>query len=222
LAELRKGAFDLRAIDYVATPPKVEELKRLSMYLPGGSLVRRYDSLFHELRLDDRFIGQNEFWNGVFENPTLINGPILATATRTCICEDDEDVTEFLESISPGLSRSMTEERVQPERVATPVLEAPKEAVQLALLDVEDDEDDAADEEPEVADEVTDVESEATDEEADATDDEAETTPAKRLAKKPVKAAEKKKSTTAKAAAPKVAKKTVSKPAAKTTKAKAK
>jgi CspA family cold shock protein len=123
LVALGKSGFDPRVVDYVAAPPSVDELKKLSMHLHVGSLVRRYDPLFHDLRLDDRFIDQTAFWDGIFENPILIKGPILATANRTCICRSDAVVTEFLESIFPNHARPALEIRALPERTATPALE---------------------------------------------------------------------------------------------------
>ncbi len=121
LAALRKTGFDPRVVDYVAAPPNVDELRKLSMNLHVGSLVRRSDPLFRERRLDDRFLGQTEFWEGIVENPTLINGPILATANRTCICRSDGVVKDFLESIFPG--RPVLKEKVFSEDAKTPAPE---------------------------------------------------------------------------------------------------
>ncbi len=116
LAELRASGFEPRIVNYVATPPSADDLKKLSMLLHDGSLVRRYDSLFHDLRLDDRFIGQNEFWHGIFENPKLINGPVLATRNGACICRSRNAVDQFLDDAFPGRTRSMRVEKVVAER----------------------------------------------------------------------------------------------------------
>ncbi|HEY1710039.1 MAG TPA: cold shock domain-containing protein [Rhizomicrobium sp.] len=120
LVALRKSGFDPLVVDYVAATPSVDELKKLSMNLPSGSLVRRYDPLFRDLRLDDRFIGQTDFWTGIVENPTLINGPILASANRACLCQSDAVMTDFLESIFPGHARPAPETKSAPERAVTP------------------------------------------------------------------------------------------------------
>ena len=104
LAELRDAGVEMREVDYVATPLGREELKRLSMLLQdgNGSLVRRYDPLFHDLRLDDRFISQNEFWDGIVENPSLINGPIIASANSASLCASANAVKQFLATVFPG------------------------------------------------------------------------------------------------------------------------
>lgn len=130
LDELRDAGLEMREIDYVATPPGREELKRLSMLLQdgSGSLVRRYDPLFHDLRLDDRFISQNEFWDGIVENPTLINGPVIATANGSMICRSDNAVRQFLATVAPGHARTATDRKAMAE-VAAPAA-ANEEGVQ--------------------------------------------------------------------------------------------
>ncbi|HEY1877803.1 MAG TPA: ArsC/Spx/MgsR family protein [Rhizomicrobium sp.] len=60
------------------------------------SLARRYEPLFMELQLDDRFLSENEFWTAIAEHPALINGPILASSNKALICKSAEDVHVFL------------------------------------------------------------------------------------------------------------------------------
>ena len=120
LAELRAAGYEPRVVDYIATPPTKDELKSLSIRLRGSdqSLVRKYDPLFQELRLDDRFISESEFWGAIAENPSLINGPVVATATKAGICRADNAVQSFLAGISPnGIAVSP-----KPKRVPEPVL----------------------------------------------------------------------------------------------------
>lgn len=98
LAEFRAAGYEPRIVDYIAAPPTRDELKRLSMLLRGSdqSLVRKYDPLFRELNLDDRFISENDFWDAVVEHPSLINGPLVATATKADVCRSRHDVKVFL------------------------------------------------------------------------------------------------------------------------------
>jgi CspA family cold shock protein len=125
LAELRDAGVEMREIDYVATPLGREELKRLSMILQdgSGSLVRRYDPLFHDLRLDDRFISQNEFWDGIVENPSLINGPIIASANSASICASENAVKQFLAMAFPGRAYVAPEKKAAAEIAALPAPE---------------------------------------------------------------------------------------------------
>src|SRR6201999_1229323 len=98
LAELRGAGQEPRIVDYAATPPTRDELKRLSMLLRSGgqSLVRRYDPLFLALNLDDRFISENDYWDAIVEHPTLINGPLVAVGARAGICQSRAAMKAFL------------------------------------------------------------------------------------------------------------------------------
>jgi arsenate reductase (glutaredoxin) len=115
IATLAAAGYVAREVDYVATPPSREELKRLSVMLreSNQSLARRYEPLFMELQLDDRFISENEFLTAIAEHPTLINGPILVSASKAQICKTAEDVYAFLgngeleEKRSKGISPRM-------------------------------------------------------------------------------------------------------------------
>ena len=98
LAALKAADQDPRLVDYMATPPDRDALKNLSLLLRGGdqSLVRKYDPLFLELRLDDRFISDGEFWAAIVEHPSLINGPVIATAQKARVCRTENAVRAFL------------------------------------------------------------------------------------------------------------------------------
>ncbi len=98
LDALRDAGQEPRLVDYIATPPSREDLKHLSLLMRGTnqSLVRKYDSLFLELRLDDRFISDSEFWSGIVEHPTLINGPVLVAAHKAAVCRSENAVRSFL------------------------------------------------------------------------------------------------------------------------------
>lgn len=98
MAALSAAGHSARQVDYIVTPPSRDELKRLSVMLRGAnqSLARRYEPLFMELQLDDRFLSENEFWTAISEHPTLINGPILVSSNKALICKSAEDVDDFL------------------------------------------------------------------------------------------------------------------------------
>jgi cold shock CspA family protein/arsenate reductase-like glutaredoxin family protein len=97
--EALKGAGQQpRLIDYAATPPSQDQLKRLAIMLRDvdQSLVRRYDHLFLELQLDDRFISENDFWTAIVEHPVLINGPVVVVGNRARICKTAGELRTFL------------------------------------------------------------------------------------------------------------------------------
>ena len=123
LAAVRAAGYNPRIIDYLATPPTRDELKNLTILLRGGdqSLVRRYDPLFHELRLDDRFISENDFLAAIVEHPSLINGPILATVHKARRCLSENEVKSFLGIELPDESRMMTKPKGVPKRIAATI-----------------------------------------------------------------------------------------------------
>src|SRR6202012_5183438 len=117
LAGLQDAGLTPLVVDYMASPPPRDRLKLLSSLLRGTdqSLVRRYDPLFHELRLDDRFISENDFWDAIVEHPALINGPVVAFAGRAAICHSPQALKEFLAPPSPnanGLRRKSLSPRL--------------------------------------------------------------------------------------------------------------
>jgi CspA family cold shock protein len=87
-----------RLFDYSATPPTQDQLRRLALMLRevDQSLVRRYDHLFLELQLDDRFISESDFWTAIFEHPVLINGPVVVAGNRASICKSAGELRAFL------------------------------------------------------------------------------------------------------------------------------
>jgi len=98
LEALKGAGHQPRLIDYAVTPPSQDQLKRLAIMLRDvdQSLVRRYDHLFLELQLDDRFISENDFWTAIVEHPVLINGPVVVVGNRARICKTPGEVRTFL------------------------------------------------------------------------------------------------------------------------------
>lgn len=143
LAALRDLGHEPHLVDVITAPPSREELKTLSLLMREAdqSLVRRYDRLFLELQLDDRFISENEFWTGIFEHPTLINGPVLANANKARLCRTPQDVKAFLgadaaagkpKGLSPRIAAMMTGGVVPPpepkEHIAPAISQKPAPA----------------------------------------------------------------------------------------------
>ena len=104
LEEIRALGHQPHLVNYREAPPSRDELKRLSRLLQasGQALVRKYDSLFFELQLDDRFIGESEFWDAIVEHPALINGPLLASDTKAALLHTDESIPGFFAAAPAG------------------------------------------------------------------------------------------------------------------------
>jgi arsenate reductase len=108
VAEFRAAGIEPHVVNYLETPPTRDELKSLSALMrdSGQSLVRQFDPLFQALNLDDRFISENEYWDGIVEHPVLINGPLISTATRAAVCRSREAVKAFLAAPSAKIAQS--------------------------------------------------------------------------------------------------------------------
>jgi cold shock CspA family protein/arsenate reductase-like glutaredoxin family protein len=104
LTALGEMGHEPAVVQYLKTPPSKDQLRNLSRLLRenGQSLVRKYDRLFLDLRLDDRFIGDNEFWEAIIEHPTLIDGPLLATEIKAGLFHSDEAIAQFFASAPSG------------------------------------------------------------------------------------------------------------------------
>jgi cold shock protein len=128
LDALSDAGHSPRLVDVVAAPPSREELRQLSLLLRDAdqSLVKRYDTLFLALQLDDRFISENDFWTGIAEHPSLINGPVVAMAGKARLCRTAQDVRALMgqdgsaapsakpKGISPRMAAMVRGETVAP------------------------------------------------------------------------------------------------------------
>jgi CspA family cold shock protein len=121
LDTLRAAGHEPRVVDYIATPPTKDELRNLSMLLRDAdqSLARKYDHMFHELRLDDRFISENEFWTAIAEHPSLINGPVLTNDSKARVCRTESAVRSFLGIDTPREAKATAKPKGVPERLAS-------------------------------------------------------------------------------------------------------
>jgi cold shock protein len=137
---LRELGFAVTMRDYVATPASTDELKRLSQTVSasGQSLVRRYDSLFLGLQLDDRFITDQDFWTAISQHPVLINGPVVMVAGSARICRTAGEVRAFLKKSEPAVLPkpktltprivSMLRGEAVPRAVSAPSIKSPEPA----------------------------------------------------------------------------------------------
>jgi hypothetical protein len=75
--------------------------------------------MFHELRLDDRFISENEFWTAIAEHPSLINGPVLTNDSKARVCRTESAVRSFLGIDTPREAKAAAKPKGVPERLAS-------------------------------------------------------------------------------------------------------
>ena len=98
LAAIRAAGHEPRIVEYLKTPPTREELKSLiaRMNLTVRDLLRKKEPLFHELRLDERDVCEDEILDAMIEYPILINRPIVVTEHAVQLCRPSEKVKELL------------------------------------------------------------------------------------------------------------------------------
>lgn len=155
VAALEKAGHALHLVDCATTPPPREELRRLSLLLRSNdqSLVKRYDPLFFELQLDDRFLSEAEFWTAVIEHPKLIDGPVLVSRDKARLCKTPAEAQGFFEdrahkpakSVSPRILAMIKGHAVPPppekavtaEPVPAPMAEVPPKALASAAKKAE-------------------------------------------------------------------------------------
>ena len=84
----------VEVFDYASVPLTIDKLKQLASMLTasGQNIVSRYHPMFLELRLDDRFISEGDYWTAIAEHPALIDGPIVVAEGRASICKSVRDV----------------------------------------------------------------------------------------------------------------------------------
>ena len=100
LAAIRAAGHEPHIVEYLKTPPTREELKYLiaRMNLTVREVVRKKEPLYHELRLDERDVGEDELLDAMIENPILINRPIVVAERSVRLCRPSELVKELLAS----------------------------------------------------------------------------------------------------------------------------
>ena len=134
VAAANEAGRGVQLFDYAATALSHDQLRHLSAQLraQGQGLVLRYAPLFFELQLDDRFIGENEFWTAVAEHPSLIDGPVLVFGDKVGICKNGTDVRILLGLQRPAASAA--KQSGLPPRMAA-AFNLPSETPRISLED---------------------------------------------------------------------------------------
>lgn len=99
LAMIRASGEEPVVIEYLKNPPSREKLESLidAMGIPVRDLLRKKDTPYHELGLDDFAWGDAELINFMMAHPILINRPIVETPKGTRLCRPSEVVLDLLD-----------------------------------------------------------------------------------------------------------------------------
>ncbi len=98
LALLEERGIDATVIEYLNTPPSVEELGRLLglLGLSPRELMRKKELAFAENSLDDKDLSHDDLIQAMNLNPILIERPIVVVDGKAAIGRPPEDVLSIL------------------------------------------------------------------------------------------------------------------------------
>lgn len=99
LALIRATGEEPEVIEYLRTPPTRKRLVELveAMGIPVRDLLRRKDTPYDELGLDDPKWTDDQLVDFMMAHPILINRPIVVTSKGVRLCRPSEAVLELLE-----------------------------------------------------------------------------------------------------------------------------
>jgi arsenate reductase len=85
-------------IKYLESPLCREELEAIIQKLGVGpqGLVRKKEKIYREMKLDEKTLTDKQWINLLFENPKLIERPIVIKGAKAVIGRPLENVIEFL------------------------------------------------------------------------------------------------------------------------------
>ena len=98
LALIRNSHAEPRIIEYLKTPPNRAELVELIAHMGGPvcDLLRRKDTPYDELGLDNPALTDDALIDAMIAHPILINRPIVVTPLGIALCRPSERVFDIL------------------------------------------------------------------------------------------------------------------------------
>ncbi len=98
LAAIRDAGHEPQVVEYLATPPSREQLKRMiaDAGLSVRDAVRSKEALFGELGLDRPDVDDEALLDAMAAHPVLINRPFVVTPKGVRLCRPFELVHDIL------------------------------------------------------------------------------------------------------------------------------
>lgn len=98
LAAIRDAGHEPTVVDYLATPPTREALRRMiaDAGLQVRDAIRSKETVYAELGLDAPGITDDALLDAMVENPVLINRPFVVTPKGVRLCRPFGLVREIL------------------------------------------------------------------------------------------------------------------------------
>ena len=98
LSLLQEQSIEPQVIEYLKTPPDTEKLKEILslLGLTARELMRKGESKYSDLGLDNRDLTEDELIAAMVENPILIERPIVLANNKAIIGRPPEGVLDIL------------------------------------------------------------------------------------------------------------------------------
>jgi len=104
LGLIRNSGIEPQVIEYLKTPPSVNELRRLieRMGVRPRDLLREKGTPYAEMGLDNPDLTDAQLVDVMLAHPILINRPIVVTSLGVKLCRPSEMVLDILPSPQRG------------------------------------------------------------------------------------------------------------------------
>lgn len=98
LSILEEKNVDFKVIEYLDTPPNMDELKALlsDLNLDARSLMRTFEAPYKDNNLDDESLSEDALIQAMIDNPILIERPIVRTDKGVVIGRPPENILAII------------------------------------------------------------------------------------------------------------------------------
>lgn len=98
LAAIREAGHEPQIVDYLATPPSRDALRKMiaAAGLTVREAIRSKEAVYVELGLDAPGVGDEALLDAMVAHPILINRPFVVTTKGVRLCRPVERVNEIL------------------------------------------------------------------------------------------------------------------------------
>ena len=98
LALIKDAGIEPEVIEYLKTPPTVEELDAIlkKLKMEPQDLMRKGEAIYKELKLAERELTRDEAIAIMLEHPKLIERPIVVQGRKAVLGRPPENVNELL------------------------------------------------------------------------------------------------------------------------------
>lgn len=98
LGLIRNAGIEPQIIEYLKSPPTRDVLRDILARagLTPRQVIRTKEGLYHELKLGDPAVSDDQLLDAMIANPVLIERPLVATSKGVRLCRPSEHVIDLL------------------------------------------------------------------------------------------------------------------------------